>query len=38
MAAAKVLTDFAKEFEKPAVKGGLVDGKAVDAAQVKRLA
>ncbi len=39
VAAAKVLTDFAKEFEqKPAVKGGLLDGKAVDAAQVKQLA
>lgn len=37
--AAKVLTDFAKEFEqKPAVKGGLLEGKAVDAAQVKQLA
>jgi large subunit ribosomal protein L10 len=39
VAAAKVLTDFAKEFEqKPAVKGGLLEGKAVDAAQVKQLA
>ena len=38
VAAAKVLTDFAKEFEqKPAVKGGLLEGKAVDAAQVKQL-
>jgi large subunit ribosomal protein L10 len=36
--AAKVLTDFAKEFEKPAVKIGLVDGKPVTAAQVKQLA
>lgn len=37
--AAKVLTDFAREFEqKPAVKGGLLEGKAVDAAQVKRMA
>jgi large subunit ribosomal protein L10 len=36
--AAKVLADFAKEFEKPAVKVGLVDGKAVTPAQVKRLA
>jgi large subunit ribosomal protein L10 len=36
--AAKVLTDFAKEFEKPAVKGGLLDGKSIDSAQVKRLA
>ena len=38
VAAAKVLADFAKEFEKPAIKVGLVDGKAVTAAQVKRLA
>lgn len=36
--AAKVLTDFAKEFEKPAVKGGLLDGKTIDSAQVKKLA
>src|SRR5674476_304031 len=39
VAAAKVLTDFAREFEqKPAVKGGMLDGKSVDAAQVKKLA
>jgi large subunit ribosomal protein L10 len=38
VSAAKVLADFAKEFEKPAVKVGLVDGKAVTPAQVKRLA
>ena len=31
LAAAKVLGDFAKEFEKPTVKVGLVDGKPVDA-------
>jgi large subunit ribosomal protein L10 len=37
LAAAKVLTDFAKEFEKPAVKAGVVDGKAVDSAYIKRL-
>jgi len=37
-ASAKVLTDFAKEFEKPSVKIGLVDGKAVSPEQVKRLA
>jgi large subunit ribosomal protein L10 len=37
LAAAKVLTDFAKEFEKPAVKAGVVDGKAVDPAYIKRL-
>jgi large subunit ribosomal protein L10 len=38
VAAAKVLADFAKEFEKPAIKVGLVDGKAVTPAQVTRLA
>ena len=38
VAAAKVLSDFAKEFEKPSVKAGLVDGKSVTPAQVKRLA
>jgi len=39
VAAAKVLSDFAKEFEqKPAVKGGMLEGKSVDAAQVKQLA
>ena len=38
VAGAKVLADFAKEFEKPAVKIGLVDGKPVTPAQVKRLA
>src|SRR6188474_2413752 len=39
VAAAKVLADFAKEFEqKPAVKGGLLEGKAIDTAQVKQLA
>jgi len=36
--AAKVLTDFAKEFEKPEVKGGLLDGKAIDKAQIVKLA
>ena len=36
--AAKVLADFAKEFEKPRVKVGLVEGKAVTQAQVKFLA
>jgi large subunit ribosomal protein L10 len=35
--AAKVLGDFAKEFQKPAVRAGLVDGKPVDPAYVKRL-
>jgi len=38
MAGAKVLTDFAREFEKPAIKIGLVDGRRVTPAQVKRLA
>ena len=38
IAAAKVLTDFAREFEKPAIKVGLVDGKAVAPDLVKRLA
>ena len=39
VAAAKVVTDFAKENEqKPAVKGGLLEGKAIDPAQVKQLA
>ena len=39
VAAAKVLADFAKENEeRPAVKGGLLDGKALDVAQVKKLA
>jgi large subunit ribosomal protein L10 len=39
IAAAKILTDFAKENEaRPGVKGGLYEGAAVDAALVKRLA
>lgn len=39
VAAAKVLADFAKENEqRPQVKGGLLDGKAIDTDQVKRLA
>ena len=39
VAGAKVLSDFAKEFEqKPAVKGGMFDGKSIDADQVKKLA
>jgi large subunit ribosomal protein L10 len=38
VAAAKVITDFAREFERPAIKIGLVDGKAVTSDQVKRLA
>src|SRR5207247_7653975 len=38
VAAAKVLGDFVKEFEKPAIKAGLVAGAAVRLDQVKRLA
>lgn len=38
VASAKVLTDFAKEHEKPAIKAGLVEGKAVTPAEVKQLA
>jgi large subunit ribosomal protein L10 len=39
VAAAKVLTDFAKENEqKPEVKGGLLDGRVIQAAQVQKLA
>ena len=39
IAAAKLLTDFAKENDqRPSVKGGLLDGVAIDAAQVKKLA
>lgn len=37
--AAKVLADFARENDaRPAVKGGLLDGRALDVAQVKKLA
>src|SRR5688572_17973321 len=39
VAAAKLLSDFAKENEqRPAMKGGLLDGVAIDEAQVKKLA
>ncbi len=39
VAAAKLITDFAKENDqKPAVKGGLFEGKALDVDQVKKLA
>jgi len=39
VAAAKVITDFAKENDKkPTVKGGLFEGKAIDTAQVTKLA
>ncbi|HEY6117388.1 MAG TPA: 50S ribosomal protein L10 [Candidatus Dormibacteraeota bacterium] len=36
--AAKVLTDFAREHERPKIRIGLVEGKAVSPDQVKRLA
>jgi len=39
VAAAKVISDFAKENDaKPAVKGGMLEGRALDVAQVKKLA
>src|SRR3712207_4627882 len=39
VAGAKVLTDFARENDqKPAVKGGLFDGRTIDSAQVTKLA
>ena len=39
VAAARVLTEFAKEFEdKPVMKGGMLQGKAIDNAQLKRMA
>jgi len=39
VAAAKVISDFAKENDqKPSVKGGLLDGKVIQAAQVQQLA
>ena len=39
IAAAKLLTDFAKENDaRPSVKGGLYDGAVIDAAMVKKLA
>ena len=39
VAAAKVLADFAKENDqRPAVKGGLLEGRTLDVAQVKQLA
>jgi large subunit ribosomal protein L10 len=37
MAAAKVLGEFAKENERPTVKGGWLDGRAVEPGYVKRL-
>ena len=39
VAAAKVLADFAKENDsRPTAKGGMLDGKPIDVAQVKKLA
>jgi len=38
VAAARVLTDFAKEHEKPAVRAGLIDGRAITPEEVKYLA
>jgi large subunit ribosomal protein L10 len=39
LAGAKALTDFAKENDqRPAIKGGMFDGRAIDAEQVKALA
>ncbi|MBA3522262.1 MAG: 50S ribosomal protein L10 [Gemmatimonadales bacterium] len=38
VAGAKVLADFAREFEKPAIKIGLVDGKPLTGDQIRRLA
>ena len=39
VAAARILTEFAKENEdKPAMKGGMLQGRAIDNAQVKRMA
>ncbi len=37
MAAAKVISEFAREHQKPQVRIGLVDGRAVNPAYVKRL-
>ena len=37
LAAAKVVTEFAREHEKPALRAGLVDGRQVEAAYVQRL-
>jgi large subunit ribosomal protein L10 len=38
IAAAKVISEFIKEFEKPAFKAGVIDGKVMDAGQVAVLA
>jgi large subunit ribosomal protein L10 len=37
-AAAKAVTNFAKEFKLPALKGGVLDGAAIDESQIKALA
>jgi large subunit ribosomal protein L10 len=37
-AAAKVMKNFAAEFEKPALKAGVLDGRLLDAAGIKSLA
>jgi len=36
--AAKAVANFSKEFEKPEIKAGILDGSVLDAAQVKALA
>jgi large subunit ribosomal protein L10 len=36
-AAAKAITNFSKEFKLPTVKGGVLDGAAIDAAQIEAL-
>jgi large subunit ribosomal protein L10 len=38
MAPAKILSDFAKEFEKPRLKAAVVDGRLYDSKAIKRLA
>jgi large subunit ribosomal protein L10 len=37
LSAAKVLADFLKEFEKPAIRAGIVDGAPMTGAQIRRL-
>ncbi len=37
LSAAKVLTDFAKEFQKPGIRAGLVDGATVTKEHIQRL-
>jgi large subunit ribosomal protein L10 len=36
--AAKIVKNFEKEFKKPAMRGGILDGNVLDEAQVKSLA